>query len=102
VTLQDSGFNRAAFINAREDEAVKAVQAYGEKTKASAPEFRQSILQGADRHRRLEVNETLDYTMTPATDLGVAGPTLDLCCRIVRVVSRAAGQAAPLNGPEPR
>ena len=101
MTLQDSGFTREAFINAREDEAVKSVQAYGEKMKASAPEFRQSILQDADRNRRLEVNETLDYTMTLATELGVAAPTLDLCCRIVRVVSRAAGQAAPLNRPGP-
>jgi 2-dehydropantoate 2-reductase len=91
VTLQDSGFTSRAFINAREDEAVKAVQAHGERMKANAPDFRQSILQDADRNRRLEVNETLDYTLTLATDLGVATPTLELCCRIVRVVSRAAG-----------
>ena len=91
VVLQDSGFTSAAFIRAGEQDAVKAVQAHGEKMKASAPEFRQSILQDADRNRRLEVDETLDYTLALATELGVATPTLELCCRILRVVSRAGG-----------
>ena len=91
VTLQDSGFTSEAFINASEEDAVKAVQAHGEKMKANAPGFRQSILQDADRKRRLEVDETLDYTLTLAAKLGVPAPTLDLCCRILRVVSRAAG-----------
>ena len=91
ITLQDGGFTSEAFISASEEDAVKAVQADGEKRRASAPGFRQSILQDADRNRRLEVNETLDYTLTMAAELGVATPTLDLCCRILRVVSRAAG-----------
>ncbi len=93
VTLQDSGFTSEAFINASEKDAVSDVQAYGERMKASAPTFRQSILQDADRNRRLEVNETLSHTLTLARELGVATPTLDLCCRILKVVSRAAGQA---------
>jgi len=91
VTLQDSGFASKTFLNGSEEDAVKAVQAHGEKMRASAPDFRQSILQDADRNRRLEVNETLDYTLTLAAELGVATPTLDLCSRILRVVSRAAG-----------
>jgi 2-dehydropantoate 2-reductase len=90
VTLQDNGFTSLEFINGSEKLAVKAVQAHGEKMKASAPDFRQSILQDADRNRRLEVNETLDHTLTLALELGVPTPTLDLCCRILRVVSRAA------------
>ena len=91
VKLQDSGFTSEAFINASEEDTIKAVQAHGERMKASAPGFRQSILQDADRNRRLEVNETLDYTLALAKELGVAVPTLDLCCRVLRVVSRAAG-----------
>jgi hypothetical protein len=91
VKLQDSGFTSEAFLNASEAEAIKAVQADGEKRRTSAPGFRQSILQDADRNRRLEVNETLDYTLALAKDFGVAVPTLDLCCRVLRVVSRAAG-----------
>ncbi|UCD68413.1 MAG: ketopantoate reductase family protein [Betaproteobacteria bacterium] len=90
VKLQDSGFSSREFVNASEDGAVKAVQAYGEMMKKNAPGFRQSILQDADRQRRLEVNETLGYTLKLAAQIGVATPTLDLCCRVLRVVSRAA------------
>jgi len=93
VKLQDSGFTSAAFIKGSEADAVKAVQAHGEKMKANSPAFRQSILQDADRNRRLEVHETLDYTLKLGAELGVATPTLDLCCRVLRVVSRNAGQA---------
>jgi 2-dehydropantoate 2-reductase len=89
VALQDSGFSSRAFINGNEEDAVKAIQAHGEKMRTNAPGFRQSILQDADRNRRLEVNETLDYTLALAAKLGVATPTLDLCCRILRTVSRA-------------
>jgi 2-dehydropantoate 2-reductase len=94
VTLQDSGFSSGAFVNGPEEGAVKAIQEHGEKLKANAPEFRQSILQDAIRNRRLEVHETLDYTLALAAELGIATPTLDLCCRILRVVSRAAGEAS--------
>jgi len=66
------------------------VRADGEARRASSPAFRQSILQDADRNRRLEVNETLDYTLELAAELGVATPTLELCCRVLRAVSRAA------------
>lgn len=90
VKLQDSGFTRKTFIEGNEEEAVKAVQAYGEDRRIGAPTFRQSILQDADRGRRLEVNETLDYTLALAKEYGIPVPTLDLCCRILRVVSRAA------------
>jgi len=57
----------------------------------ASPGFRQSILQDADRNRRLEVNETLDYALQLGGELGVETPTLDLCCRVLRAVSRAAG-----------
>ena len=60
--------------------------------RASGVVFRQSILQDADRGRRLEVDDTLAYTVKLAGELGVDVPTLDFCCRILRVVSRAAGE----------
>ena len=90
VSLQDSGFSSTKFLDGSEDDAVRAVQAHGEKMRVNAPDFRQSILQDADRNRRLEVHETLDYTLQLATQRGVATPTLDLCCRVLRTVSRAA------------
>lgn len=97
VKLQDAGFSSRAFIEGSEEDAIKAVQAHGEKMRANAPGFRQSILQDADRNRRLEVNETLDHTLELAMQLGVPAPTLDLCCRVLRTVSRAnaAAQAEP-------
>ena len=91
VSLPDSGFTSGKLIKGSEQEAVTAVLAHGEKMKANAPTFRQSILQDADRNRRLEVNETLGHTLALANEFGVAVPTLDLCCRMLRVVSRAAG-----------
>lgn len=90
VKLQDSGFTSKAFVDGSEEDAIKTVQAYGEDRRVNAPTFRQSILQDADRNRRLEVHETLDYTLALAAKYGVAVPTLDLCCRALRVVSRAA------------
>ena len=90
VGLQDSGFSSTKFLGGGEDDAVRAVQVHGEKMRVNAPDFRQSILQDADRNRRLEVHETLDYTLQLATQRGVATPTLDLCCRVLRTVSRAA------------
>jgi len=93
ITLQDAGFSSRAFIEGTQEDAVKAVQAHGERMRLNAPEFRQSILQDADRNRRLEVHETLDYTVALGQELGVPTPTLDLCCRVLRVVSRANAQA---------
>lgn len=89
ITLQDAGFSSKAFIDGSEADAIAAVQAHGERMRVNAPQFRQSILQDADRNRRLEVNETLAYTLELADRLGIATPTLDLCCRVLRAVSRA-------------
>ncbi len=89
VKLLEGGFSSREFINATEADAVKAVQAYGETMRQKAPAFRQSILQDADRNRRLEVDETLDYALKLAAEHGVPTPTLDLCCRVLRAVSRA-------------
>ncbi|HZP86208.1 MAG TPA: 2-dehydropantoate 2-reductase [Burkholderiales bacterium] len=93
IELQDNGFTSRAFIEGSEVDAIKAVQAHGERMRVNAPQFRQSILQDADRNRQLEVHETLDYTLRLAQELNVAAPTLELCCRVLRVVSRAAGEA---------
>jgi 2-dehydropantoate 2-reductase len=93
VRLQDSGFTSRAFIHGSEEDAVRAVQSHGEKMRVNAPAFRQSILQDADRNRRLEVHETLDYILGLGKELDVPTPTLDLCCRILRLVSRAAAEA---------
>lgn len=94
VRLQDAGFSSKTFIEGSEADAIAAVQAHGERMRVNAPGFRQSILQDADRNRRLEVNETLAYTLELGAQLGIATPTLDLCCRVLRAVSRANAEAA--------
>lgn len=76
--------------SARVAEAVKITQAWGEKVKATAPEMRPSMLNDAERGRRLEVGETLDYTLTLANRFYLPAPTLDLCCRVLRMLSRLA------------
>src|SRR5690606_22484191 len=81
VKLRDTGFTSKAFLEGSEADAVKAVQAHGEKMRTNAQGFRQSILQDADRNRRLEVNETLDYTLELGAKYGIPTPTLDFCCR---------------------
>lgn len=90
IKLMDAGFSSQSFLAGSEAAAVAAIQAHGEKLKATAPGFRQSILQDADRGRRLEVNETLRHTLVLAHQLGMQTPTLDLCCRVLGVVSSAA------------
>lgn len=90
IALVDDALTSAALLHRSEAEAVKIAQAWGEHVKATAPGIRQSILQDAERGRRLEVNETLDYTLMLANRFKLPAPTLDLCCRVLRMVSRSA------------
>ena len=90
IALIDAALTSAAMLHRSEAEAVKIAQAWGEHVRATAPDLRPSILQDAERGRRLEVNETLDYTLTLANRFNVPAPTLDLCCRVLRMVSRSA------------
>ena len=90
IALIDAQLTRAALLHRSEAEAVEVTLAFAEHLKATAPDLRQSILQDAERGRRLEVHETLDYTLTLANRFGLPAPTLDFCCRVLRMVSRSA------------
>jgi 2-dehydropantoate 2-reductase len=90
IGLIDNALIRAAMPDRSDAEALAIVQAFAEDFRTTSPDLRPSILQDADRGRRLEVNETLGYTLTLAQRFGLPAPTLDLCCRVLRVVSRAA------------
>jgi ketopantoate reductase len=48
------------------------------------------MLQDAERGRPLEIDGTLDYTLTLARRMNIPTPTLDMCCRVLRAVSRSA------------
>jgi hypothetical protein len=45
---------------------------------------------GARRGRPLEIDGTLDYTLTLARRMNILTPTLDVCCRVLQAVSRSA------------
>lgn len=91
IELQDSGALKAASVTAgSEEDGVQAVLASGAMLEEMAPSLRQSMLQDADRGKRLEVDETLGYALELAGENGIQTPTLDYCVRIMRAVSRAA------------
>lgn len=90
IALNDSALTSAGLLHRSEAEAVQLTQAFGRQLEATAPALRQSMLQDADRGRRLEVGETLDHTLALAQRFGLPAPTLELCCRVLRMVSRAA------------
>jgi 2-dehydropantoate 2-reductase len=89
ITLPDSGMSGRIVTTGTEAQAVEALMANGSRM---SPDFRQSILQDADRGKPLEVNETLGYTVALGAQLGVPTPTLDFCCQVLRVISRASGR----------
>lgn len=91
IALIDAQLTSVALAHRSEDEAVRMTQAFAAALRANAPDLRQSILQDAERGRRLEVHETLDYTLALAARFGVPVPTLEFCCRVLRMVSRSAG-----------
>ena len=90
VRVEDVGTLLAHTVTeGSEDAAVAALQAAGERLKVSAPDLRQSILQDADRGRRLEVDETLGATLSALEKEGLPAPTLAFACAVLRAVSRA-------------
>ena len=90
IALIDAALTSAALLHRSEAEAVKIAHAFAENLRATAPDLRPSMLQDAERGRRLEVDETLSHTLTLANRFNVRAPTLDLCCRVLRMVSRSA------------
>lgn len=91
IRLQPTGNSAPAIVDASEADALASLLAGGRKSLTTSPDFRQSILQDADRGKPLEVNETLGYTLELAHQYGVDVPTLDFCCRILQVISETQG-----------
>ncbi len=87
ISLQPSGNSAPAIIDANEDDALASLLEGGQRSLITSRDFRQSILQDADRGKPLEVDETLGYTLALARQYDIDVPTLDLCCRILRVIS---------------
>lgn len=91
IPLIDAALTSAAMLHRSEAEAVVIAQAWAEHLRVTAPDIRPSLLQDAERGRRLEIDETLDHTLALANRFDVPAPTLELCCRVLRMVSRSAG-----------
>jgi len=81
-------------VSGSEDDAVDVVLSFGAVLAQSAPDLRQSILQDVDRGRRLEIDETLGYTLRLAAEHSLAAPTLELCFVVLNAISDAA---SPVN-----
>lgn len=77
-----------ALTGGSEDEAAAALQERGRAQGETAPGFRQSMLQDADRGKRIEVEETFGYLLEQAGEHGLAMPSVETCYRILAAVNR--------------
>ena len=55
----------------------------GATLREHAPQMRQSALQDVQRGRRIEVEETLGYTLTKAAEVGLTMPTIEVCYQLL-------------------
>jgi 2-dehydropantoate 2-reductase len=73
----------ASVMAGSEDQAVAVLQRIGATLREHAPHMRQSALQDIQRGRRIEVEETLGYTLAQAATMGLAMPTLEVCYHLM-------------------
>jgi 2-dehydropantoate 2-reductase len=78
----------ATIMEGTEEQAVHVLQSIGATLRERAPHMRQSALQDVQRGRRLEIEETLGYTLARAAALGIAVPTVETCYRLLAGLSR--------------
>lgn len=71
-----------------EDAAVALVQERGRAQGKTAPTFRQSMLQDADKGKRIEVEETFGHALALAKDNGLSLPTMETCYHVLAGISR--------------
>ncbi len=84
----------ANLVGCPEDKAVKRLIRSGEVMREQPVPHRQSMLQDLDRGRRIEVEETIGYTVAKAAEMKIAIPTVETCYRIMSALNRTLGQAA--------
>lgn len=96
VTLRQEGilFPLRTVLQASEVEAVRAVQATGERLRADAPDHRMSSLQDLQAGRPLEVEETLGHAARKALQLHLSLPLLQSTYHLVAAIDRMRGPAA--------
>ena len=90
IPLQDKAPIPSAQISrGTEDEAVAILNRVGGTFRERAPQHRMSALQDVDRGQRLEIEETLGYTVAEAQRLGVPVPTVETCYRLLSSIDRS-------------
>ncbi len=90
VPIEDkSPFPAGQVARATEDEATSILQREGAGLRERAPQHRMSTLQDVERGFRLEIEETLGYTVREAKRLGVQVPTVDACYRVLSGIDRS-------------
>ncbi len=90
IPLQDTPPIPSAQISlGTEDEAVALLNAIGRTFQERAPQHRMSTLQDVERGQRLEIEETLGYTVSEAERLGVPVPTVETCYRLLSSIDRS-------------
>lgn len=95
VTITDqSVVPVATLMSTSEDEAIRALNALGERYRIDAPLHRMSSLQDLDAGRPLEVHETLGYAVKKARELNVPSPLLEAMYWLVAAIDPAR---APKN-----
>ena len=72
-----------------EDEAVALLSGVGGTFQERAPQHRMSTLQDVERGQRLEIEETLGYTISEAERLNVPVPTVETCYRLLSSIDRS-------------
>jgi 2-dehydropantoate 2-reductase len=84
IPLEDrSPLPSASVVAGSEDQAVAVLQHMGATLREHAPQMRQSALQDVQRGRRIEVEETLGYTLTKAAEVGLTLPTMEVCYELL-------------------
>ena len=78
----------ATVVTSAEDQAVEVLQAIGVTLRERASQIRQSAMQDVLRGRRIEVEETLGYTLRKAAEFGLAMPTVETCYRLLAGLNR--------------
>ena len=81
-------FPAKVVANGSEEEAVSAIQDWGARLEATAPNQRMSALQDLLRGRSLEIDETMGHAVDEARRLGIPVPTLEMCYSLCKGINR--------------
>jgi 2-dehydropantoate 2-reductase len=65
------------------DDMVTHVRHIGDRWASLIPNNKISALQDVERGKRLEVEETLGYTVQQGAALGIPTPTMDVCYKLI-------------------